>query len=171
MPDPPVDAQYLKDALGLKPLPEEGGFFVETYRADSRLSPACLGGDYDGERALSTAIYYLLTPDTFSAMHRLRSDEIFHFYLGDPVEMLQLHPNGRIEEIVLGNDIRARHRQQVLVPAGTWQGAVLVDGGSYALLGTTVAPAFEFADFELGDRAKLTSLYPAASKVIARLTR
>ena len=166
-----IDAAYLKNTLGLLPLQDEGGYFRETYRAPLTLSKECLGGTFADARSAGTAIYYLLTPDSFSAVHRLRSDEIFHFYLGDPVEMLQLHPDGTFDEVAIGADFRAGQRPQALVRAGTWQGAALVPGGAFALLGTTVTPAFEFEDFELGRRAELVELYPAASHTIERLTR
>lgn len=166
-----IDAAFLKETLHLEPLPEEGGFFRETYRAGLSLSSECLSGLYAGERSAATAIYYLLTPDSFSAMHRLRSDEIFHFYLGDPVHMLQLHPDGAAENITIGVDLTAGHRPQVVVAAGSWQGAALAEGGRFALLGTTVAPAFEFEDFELGQRAELIRRYPAVAAAITRLTR
>ncbi|HTY09169.1 MAG TPA: cupin domain-containing protein, partial [Candidatus Edwardsbacteria bacterium] len=119
--------------LNLKPLELEGGYFSETYRSRTRI-PA----DRRGQRPCSTAIYYLLTPDTFSALHRLRSDEVFHFYAGDPVEMLLLRPGGQSEVLVLGNDLARRRRPQVIVPRGVWQGARLARGGQWALLGTTV---------------------------------
>lgn len=166
----PIDAAFLKETLGLSPLPEEGGFFRETYRAELRMSGECLAGAYAGERSVGTAIYYLLTSDSFSAMHRLRSDEVFHFYLGDPVYMLQLHPNGAVHEVAIGTDLRAGQRPQVVVPAGTWQGAALVDGGRFALLGTTTTPGFEFDDFELGRRPDLLGRYPDAAAAIERLT-
>lgn len=165
-----MDAAFLKELLGLEPLAAEGGFFRETYRSDLRLSKECLGVAYAGERSAATAIYYLLTPDSFSAVHRLRSDEIFHFYMGDPVDMLQLHPDGAVEHLVIGTDLRAGQRPQVVVPAGTWQGAALVGGGQFALLGTTMAPAFEFEDFELGRRSELMARYPGATAAIERLT-
>src|SRR5581483_11176343 len=100
--------------------------------------------------AAATAIYYLLTPDTVSAMHRLATDEIFHFYLGDPVEMLQLRPDGSHRVAILGPDLDAGQRPQIVVPRGVWQGARLVPGGRFALLGTTVAPGFDYADYETG---------------------
>ncbi len=166
-----IDASFLKETLGLEPLPEEGGFFRETYRAGLHLSGECLGGAYAQGRSAGTAIYYLLTPDSFSAMHRLRSDEVFHFYLGDTVEMLLLHPGGDVAALEIGTDLRAGQRPQVVVPAGTWQGAALSLGGRFALLGTTVTPAFEFDDFELGRRSELLERYPDAADAIERLTR
>jgi hypothetical protein len=113
----------------------------------------------------------MLTPDTFSALHKLPGDEIFHFYLGDPVEMLQLHPDGRGEITVLGQDIAAGMRPQHLVRGGVWQGSRLRPGGSYALLGTTMSPGFDYKDYETGSRETLTKLYPKHSSLIASLTR
>ena len=160
-------------ALGLRPLPVEGGYYRETYRAAFRLpadapGPACLGG-----RAASAAIYYLLTPDTFSALHRLLWDEVFHFYLGDPVEMLLLGPGpadgGRV--LTLGTDLRAGQAPQAVVIGGVWQGSALAPGGRFGLLGTTVAPGFEFADYEAGDRAALQDALPEFADRVCRLTR
>ena len=102
--------------LGLRPHPEEGGFFVETYRSGDRVAPDTLPARYSGDRAFGTAIYYLLTPESFSTLHWLASDEIFHFYLGDPVEMVQLLPDGSHRVLVLGSDIAAGMRLQVIVP-------------------------------------------------------
>ncbi len=155
-----ITAQELIRILDLKPLPVEGGYYRETYRSGLILSAPCLGGAYPGSRAVGTAIYYLLTPETFSAMHRLRSDEVFHFYLGDPVEMLQLAPGGSGRLITLGTDLRSGQQFQTVVPAGVWQGSKLRSGGAFALLGTTMAPGFEFADFEPGKQDELQAEYP-----------
>ncbi|HEY7676597.1 MAG TPA: cupin domain-containing protein, partial [Candidatus Methylomirabilis sp.] len=142
-----MTADALKTLLGLRPHPAEGGFFVETYRAGEGVPAEALPARYGGARAFSTAIYYLLTPDTFSAMHRLASDEVFHFYLGDPVEMLHLFPDGSGRAVTLGPDLLAGMRPQVVVPRGVWQGSRLAPGGRLALLGTTVAPGFDLADY------------------------
>ena len=147
-----LTAQVIIDHFHMKPLTEEGGYFVETYR-----SP------------LSTAIYYLLTADTFSAMHRLPGDEIFHFYLGDPVEMLELTKNGNGQVIILGNTSLTMH-PQTIVPGGTWQGSHLIAGGKFALLGTTMAPPFVFSEFESGKRRELLEEYPAFADLITMLT-
>jgi predicted cupin superfamily sugar epimerase len=146
--------------LNLTPHPKEGGFFRETYRS----------AESHGKRSVSTAIYYLLTPNTFSALHRLQSDEIFHFYLGDPVRMLQLDPDGRGRTIVLGADVLGGQQLQVIVPRGIWQGSLLEPGGAFALLGCTVAPGFDYADYETGDRQSLLSQYPASAELIRELT-
>ena len=126
---------------------------------------------YPGDRAAGTAIYYLLTPETFSALHKLPGDEVFHFYLGDPVEVLQLYPGGSGEVTVLGHDIAAGMRPQHVVPGGVWQGSRLRPGGSYALLGTTMSPGFDYKDYETGSRQSLTQLYPGHAAAIASLTR
>jgi predicted cupin superfamily sugar epimerase len=157
-------AERLIEVLRLEPHPEEGGFFRETYRSGANFEP---GAAFDGARSVGTAIYYLLTADTWSALHRLPGDEIFHFYLGDPVEMLMLHPDGRDEVITLGHDVRTMHVQHV-VRGNTWQGSRLVDGGRFALLGTTMAPGFDYRDYEKGTTSLMTD-YPSRRMMIEAL--
>lgn len=157
----------LMTILNLKPLPEEGGFFTETYRSSETIDARQFHRGHSGQRALSTAIYYLVTPTSFSALHRVPGDEMFHFYAGDPVEMLELFPDGSSQKITLGPDIARGMKFQHTVPGGVWQGTKLVEGGEYALLGTTMAPGFDYADFAKGSRLELTRLYPAHAKVIA----
>jgi len=152
--------------LGLEPLPQEGGFFRETYRSPVRVSAP----GFDSDRSLRSAIYYLVTPDSHSSLHRLKSDEVFHFYLGDPCTMLQLHPDGTSERFQIGVNLSAGERPQVVAPAGSWQGTCLSEGGSFALIGTSVSPAFEWEDFELGDREKLLAVYPSERELILKLT-
>jgi predicted cupin superfamily sugar epimerase len=161
----------IRALLRLEAHPLEGGFFVETWRSAQRIDATVPGGARRGERAVGTAIYYLLTPDTFSAMHRLPWDEVFHFYLGDPVEMLLLEPGlgGRFE--TLGTDLRGGMRPQILVPAGVWQGSRLRSGGRVALLGTTMAPGFDPADFETADPATLATTWPEFDEAIRRRSR
>jgi uncharacterized protein len=163
-------ADELIRQLGLQPHPKEGGFFRETYRAGESWPAAALPGRYQAARSASTAIYYLLTPNTCSALHRLQSDEIFHFYLGDPIRMLQLEPNGTGRTIVIGPDLLAGQQVQAIVPRGIWQGSCLEPGGAFALLGCTVAPGFDYADYESGDRQSLLTQYPAFADMISRLT-
>lgn len=158
-------ADELIALLGLRPLPMEGGYYRETYRSTEKTIQA------GRPRSAGTAIYYCLTPDTFSALHRLPTDEIFHFYLGDPVEMLQLFPDGTGKIITLGTDLQAGQQPQVVVPKGIWQGSILRPGGKVALLGTTVAPGFDFEDYEGGERTALAEHYPAYAAHIERLTR
>ena len=162
--------QQIIERLGLVPLAIEGGYFRETYRSALTISGDALPNDYAGDRSVSTSIYYLLTPDTFSALHRVRSDEVFHFYAGDPVEMLQLWPSGEAKLITIHNDLAAGYEPQVVVPAGVWQGCRLVPGGSWGLMGCTVAPGFDYADYTPGDRAKLSATYPNVADLIKRLT-
>ena len=156
-----MTAEQLIAALQLRPLPLEGGYYRETYRSDLHLP--------NSGKSVCTAIYYLLTPDTCSALHRLPADEVYHFYLGDPVEMLQLDDRGG-RVLTLGPDVLAGQAVQTVVPRGIWQGSALRDGGSFALLGTTLAPGFDFDDYEAGDPADLAARYPAFAERIARLT-
>jgi uncharacterized protein len=165
-----LTAEQIRELLQMRPHPIEGGYFAETYRG-SQVVPQSLLRGYPGDRAISTAIYYLLTPATFSAMHRVRGDEMFHFYLGDPVEMLQLKTDGTGEVILLGQDIAAGMRPQHTVPGGVWQGSRVRAGGKYALLGTTMAPGFEYEDYETGQRQDLITGYPELSQLITSLTR
>jgi predicted cupin superfamily sugar epimerase len=166
-----LTVDQIRTLLHLAPHPIEGGYFVETYQSALRIPKASLQAPYPSDRAAGTAIYYLLAPDTFSALHKLPGDEIFHFYLGDPVEMLQLKPDGSGEIVVLGHDILAAMRPQHVVPGGVWQGSRLRAGGSYALLGTTMSPGFDYSDYESGNRQNLMQHYPEHSAMIASLTR
>jgi predicted cupin superfamily sugar epimerase len=159
------------DFFGMKPMPDEGGYYVETYRAAEKLSASVLPQRYTGTRNISTAILYLLTPETFSAMHRVKSDEVFHFYLGDPVTMLMLGPKGKSQIVTLGQDILNGQELQQMIPAGIWQGCCLKDGGKFALMGTTVAPGFEFDDYEHAEKNELLEKYPQQKELILRLVR
>lgn len=142
------------------------------------LPAGALPTEFAGDRNASTCIYYLLTPETFSAIHRVRSDEIFHFYAGDPVEMLQLWQNGnaptgeagKARIITIHSDLAAGYEPQVVVPAGVWQGCRLVPGGAWALMGCTVAPGFDYADFKLAKRADMLALSTKYAALITALT-
>jgi uncharacterized protein len=160
-----VTAHEIKKLLSLEPHPVEGGHFQRTYTSASNLETP------HGQRALSTAIYYLLEAGTFSEMHLLDSDEIFHFYLGDPIEMLQLFPNGSSAVLTLGQDLLAGQQVQVLVPAGVWQGTRLTGDGKLALLGCTVVPGFDFADYHSRTFAELSAKWPEQKSRIRALTR
>jgi uncharacterized protein len=166
-----MNAREIIDLLGLVPHPAEGGYFKETWRSSESAAADALPARYGAPRTFGTAIYYLLSPDTFSAMHRLQSDEVFHFYLGDAVEMLQLAPDGTGRVVAIGSDLERGERPQIVVPRGVWQGSRLREGGNVALLGATVSPGFEAADFEHGDRAELSARYPQFAGMIAALTR
>jgi predicted cupin superfamily sugar epimerase len=166
-----LTAEQLIAALNLRPLPREGGYYRETYRSSQRLPTTALSARYAEDKSAGTAIYYLLTADTFSALHRLPTDEVFHFYLGSPVEMLQLWPDGTGRMAMLGTGILAGQHPQLVVPSGVWQGSCLAGGGDFALLGTTMAPGFDFTDYEAGERAALVPAYPSYREWIERLTR
>lgn len=159
--------------LRLEPLPVEGGYFRQTYRSDESLARSALPGRYPSERMFGTAIYYLLSdePDCFSALHRLPTEEIYHFYLGDPVELLLLHADGRSERVMLGQDLFGGQRVQVVVPRAVWQGSRLHPGGQWALLGTTMAPGYDPSDYEGGEREELIRHYPREAELIRALTR
>ncbi len=160
-----MTADEIKTLLNLQPHPIEGGHYRQTYVS---AVPVDL---VRGRRSCGTAIYYLLEPGTFSEMHCLDSDEIFHFYLGDPVEMLQLHPNGRSERFTLGPDLKAGQHVQLVVPAGVWQGTRLIGDGKVALLGCTVSPGFDFADYRGGSYTELAETWPSEAERIKALTR
>ncbi|HEY8277987.1 MAG TPA: cupin domain-containing protein [Bdellovibrionota bacterium] len=162
----PLSAQDVIHLLDLLPLDGEGGFFRQTYKCqDSGLS------EWGAKRHFGTAIYYLVTPENFSALHRVKNDELFHFYAGDAVEMFQLSPGGEANSILIGNDLKAGQRPQVLVPRNFWQGVKLLPGGSWALLGATVSPGFEYEDFELGMREALSRQYPQHCAKIQAYTK
>jgi hypothetical protein len=160
-----MTAEQIKRLLNLEPHPIEGGFYRRTYT-----SPATIELPR-GTRPIGTAIFYLLEPGTFSEMHVLSSDEIFHFYCGDPVEMLQLNPDGSSALFTLGQNLQAGQRVQLVVPAGVWQGTRLAGNGRVALLGCTVCPGFDFADYRGGSYAELVAKWPAETERIRALTR
>lgn len=163
-------AEEIIKILGLKPHPKEGGYFLETYRSSEKISKSDLPERYPCDKNFGTAIYYLLTPGTFSPFHRLPTDELFHFYLGDPVIMIQLHPDGSSNIITLGQDIMNGQQLQVVVPKDSWQGLYLKEGGTFGLMGTTMSPGFDYSDYEEGTREALLEQYPEHFELITRLT-
>ena len=166
-----MTANEIKQLLKLESHPCEGGSFRQTWRSEEVIPHEALPERYQGERAAGTCIYYLLEPNTFSEMHRLASDEVFHFYLGDPVEMLQLAPDGSARTVILGNNLALAQQPQVIVPKYVWQGSRLVPGGKVALLGCTVSPGFDYADYEAGHAEMLAEQYPHQEELIRLLTR
>lgn len=162
------EVEYLKDRLDLSELPEEGGYYKETYRSDKMI---ILPSETDGERSISTSIYYLLDGTQFSAFHRLMSDEIWHFYTGSSVTLYIISKMEILSEVKLGSNIEKGEHFQVQVRAGSWFAATVNNKSSYALLGCTVSPGFDYLDFELGDRKKLIEMYPQHQSTIERLTR
>lgn len=153
-------------ALRLQPHPVEGGFFRETWRSVELFTPA----GYPGPRSVGTAIYYLLKPGHVSELHVLPGDEVFHFYLGSPVQMLQLGPDGSSMTVVLGSDVLAGQVPQCVVPRGVWQGTRLLGDDGFALLGATMAPGFDYADYVGASREELIAKWPLAADEIERLT-
>lgn len=175
MPTAQPKVHELIGLLSLSPHPE-GGFFRETYRSTEDVPAEALPSRYNAKRSVSTSIYYMLTTDSFSVMHRVASDEIYHFYLGSPLQLLLLFPAGKSKAVIIGPDVAAGHHPQFVIPRGVWQGSRLLpsaasDADSYGLIGATVAPGFDFADFEEGQRASLLSSYPEQSELIRALTR
>ncbi|MCB4791640.1 MAG: cupin domain-containing protein [Elusimicrobia bacterium] len=164
-------ANKIIKTLKLKPHPKEGGYFREIYRSAESLKPGALPKRYKKGKSLATAIYYLLTPGTFSSVHKLSSDEIFHFYFGDPVEMLLLFPDGSGKAVTLGGNVLKGMFPQVIVKKNTWQGSRLVKGGKFALLGTTMSPGFDYEDYEDGKKEALIKKYPKFKKMISALMR
>ena len=159
--------------LGMEKIPVEGCWFKLTYTSTDQLEAAALPARYGSPRPAGGAIYALVTREDFSAMHKLKTDELWHFYQGDPIELLLLHPDGRSEVIVLGPDLLGGQHPQYTAPAGSWMGArpVKASAEAYGLFGTTMAPGFDYADFEVGYRDELQASYPAQRELIAALTR
>jgi len=164
------DAQTWIDRLDLEAHPE-GGYYRETYRTDESIPVGALPDRFDGARDVAALIYFLLPGDSFSALHRIRQDEAWHFYAGAPVTLHQIAPDGAYTTSTLGRAVDSGQRLHTVVPAGTWFGATVAEDDGYALVGCTTAPAFDFADFELADRAALTDAYPQHRGLIERLTR
>jgi predicted cupin superfamily sugar epimerase len=166
-----MTAEEMKKILGLQPHPREGGWFVRTWESEELVAASCFDeGRYDGARRTSTAIYYLLEPGTFSEMHVLESDEIFHHYMGGAVEMLQLFADGSSSRVVIGKDLEAGERPQHVVRHGVWQGSRLLVQEGWALLGCTVSPGFEFVDYKDATAEELVAKWPGEAERIRGLT-
>lgn len=161
--------RQLIDSLDLERHPE-GGWFRETYRSGEILSAQALPEQFGGKRAVSTAIYFLLEKSDISALHKIKSDELWHFYSGTTLTIHVLTPAGEYQQIRLGPGIDDGETFQAVVLAGCWFGAEVTGEGDYALVGCTVAPGFDFADFEMGKRRELVSDFPDYESVIKRLT-
>lgn len=174
MPDHNAFVRQIIETLGLEALPGEGGLFRQSYASPETFPAGTLPSLYAREdKPFCTAIYYLLTgePGSFSALHRLPTDEIWHFYLGDPLEMTLLFEDGSSQQVILGQDILHGQRVQFSVPREAWQGSRLVEGGHFALVGTTMAPGFTRSDYEGGIREELVARYPQERERIVALTR
>jgi hypothetical protein len=158
------------EALGLSPHPE-GGYYREVYRSGEVVGGDALPDRYGGDRAFATSILFLVTRDSYSALHRLASDEIYHLYLGGPLDLSVFHTDGTVETVRLGRDVLGGEKVQHVVPRGAWQGSRLVGETPFALMGCTVAPGFDFADFEMAERSALIRAYPGHTNLIRGLTR
>lgn len=166
------DVQEIIRRFDLKPLEIEGGYFRETYRSKYAIKNEGKKKKHveDYPRSACTQIYYLITPSNFSHLHMLSGDEVFHFYMGDAVEMLLLYPGGFWELKTLGPDFKKEQEPQIIVPGGTWQGAMLKEGGEFALLGTTVCPGFEYSDYRPAKDfyAEITSKFSSCKEIIEK---
>ncbi|MEM6632980.1 MAG: cupin domain-containing protein [Bacteroidota bacterium] len=149
----------------------EGGYYKETYKSAEFIPQGGLPARFPGPRSFSTAIYFLLQGADFSAFHRLKADEVWHFYAGTTLRIHQISSEGEYEQKDLGILSGTSVAPQAVVHAGTWFGAEVLDKTSYALVGCTMAPGFDFADFEMPSRAELLGLFPKYQEVILRLTR
>ena len=158
------------EKLQLAPHPE-GGYFRQTYKSEVVIAQDALPAGFSGARAASTAIYFLLEGQNFSAFHRLLSDELWHFYAGAPLWVHVIDPAGSYSRIVLGGDPEAGQVLQAVVPARNWFASHVADWSSFAQVGCTVAPGFDFQDFEMGNRNELAARYPQHHDLIERLTR
>ncbi|WP_078832507.1 cupin domain-containing protein [Sediminibacterium ginsengisoli] len=162
-----ITAQQLVETYSLLPHPE-GGYYRETYRSEGTIPAEALPG-FNGSRHYATAIFFLLEQGNFSAFHRIRSDECWHFYAGQTMYVHVLHPSGQLETVLLGNDMQSGTRFQYTVPAGCWFASETAPGSSFAFVGCTVSPGFDFADFELAHAAELAGIYPDHADLINRL--
>jgi len=167
---PDRTAQYWIEKLELEPHPE-GGHFRQTYRSGAQIVREALPAGFRGACAASTAIYFLLEGKNFSAFHRLQSDEVWHFYVGAPLVIDMIDPNGKYSSILLGDDPESGEVLQGVVPAGCWFASHVADRKSFAVVGCTVAPGFDFADFEMAKRKELVERYPQHRDLIHQLTR
>lgn len=148
----------------------EGGWYSEVYRSALSFSQAQLPASFNGDRHACTHIYFLLEKIGFSAFHRIQSDELWHFYAGDPLIVYEINEKGILVEHVLGNDPLKGQSFFCVINAGNWFGSRLAAGGEYGLVGCTVSPGFDFKDFELADRAALSSAYPQYKELIQQMT-
>jgi predicted cupin superfamily sugar epimerase len=148
----------------------EGGWYRETYRSDETIKADALPDRFTGKRSFSTAIYFLLQSGDISALHRIKSDEIWHYHSGVPLTVHVITPQGRYLPSFLGSDIASGDSFQCVVPAGSWFGAE-VSGEGYSIVGCTVSPGFDFSDFEMGNRETLMQQFPEQAEIILRLTK
>lgn len=159
---------YLIKTLNLTPHPE-GGYFKEIYRSEEIIPDRTISG-FEGERNVSTSIYFLLAGNDKSMFHKIKSDELWHFYEGAGITIHTIDKNGKYKALRLGDNLKENEQYQIIVPGNTWFAAEVNEKHSYALVGCTVAPGFDFKDFQLGKRKELISLFPQHSKLINKFT-
>lgn len=161
-----MEVKHLIETLELLRHPE-GGYYKETYRSES-LSDF---DGFDGKRNYSTGIYFLIENDNFSALHRIKSDEMWHFYGGDPLEVIEITLAGTLKKTLIGNNISAGEVPQYVVPKHHWFGSRVKSGGKHSFVGCTVAPGFDFKDFEMAERKALSEEFPQHKSIIHEMTR
>jgi hypothetical protein len=164
-----LTAAQICDLLGLKRHPT-CGFVTETYRSERRIPGDALPAGYEGDRPFGSVLYFMVTPDAQIRLHRIRSDQMYHHYLGDPLEVLLLYPDGTGATATVGTDLAAGQRPQLFVPGNTFHISRLPPGSSYSLLGTTEWPGVEPPDVEIGDPSQLEASYPAFGEQIRAFT-
>lgn len=165
-----TEIKNIAKKLELLPHPE-GGFYRETYRSEIVMPQEILGEEFSANRNVSTCIYFMLTSDSFSAFHRIKQDEIWHFYRGSALNLYLISPVGEHTVVKIGKEILNEEVPQFVVPAGYWFAAEVCEKDSYSLIGCTVAPGFDFADFELAEKDKLRKLFPNQEDIIKKLCR
>lgn len=165
-----ITPQQIIDKYQLLAHPE-GGWYKETYKSEELVAQSALPERFNGDRYFSTAIYFLLESGNFSAFHRIKSDECWHFYMGEPLTIFVFEPKGSFKEIQLGSNIHNGEVFQYVVPANSWFASRPTKNNSYSFVGCTVSPGFDFKDFELNDAEPLIKLYPDHSDLIRSLTR
>lgn len=156
--------------LELLPHPE-GGYYKETYRSEGKITQVCLSPDFKGDRNMATGIYFLIEKGNFSALHKIKSDETWHFYYGDALEVIEINEQGKLTITQIGSHLLKGETFQYTVKANTWFGSRVSGNGNFSLVGCTVYPGFDFNDFELAKRQDLTKLFPQHSQLISELTR
>ncbi|HMB63863.1 MAG TPA: cupin domain-containing protein [Eudoraea sp.] len=164
------DIEEIIRDLNLEPHPE-GGYFRETYRSMGEISSEHLGPDFSGNRNFSTCIFFLLTTEMFSAFHRIRQDEIWHFYKGRPIRLHMITAEGEYSNVLVGNQLDKGEMPQFTVPGRVWFSAETIGENGYSLAGCTVSPGFDFNDFEMADQEELLSRFPQHREVITKFTR
>ncbi|GAA4277826.1 cupin domain-containing protein [Aquimarina mytili] len=162
--------ENIVETLGMNPHPE-GGFYKETYRSSGVIAKNGLEKSFNGDRNYCTAIYFLLTSDNFSAFHRIKQDEIWHYYKGSSLYVHVIDPNGEYKRHVVGVNIEQGESPQLVVPAGCWFASSVKDVDAFSLVGCTVSPGFDFDDFELAKRKSLIEQFPEHENIITQLTR